>query len=351
MSINMNHKTVLVTGGTGFVASWCIIRLLEKGYSVHTTIRNLSKEQRVRKTISDNVDCGGRLSFYPADLTSDDGWDTAVQGCDYVLHVASPLGNDNPKDPDALIIPAREGTLRVLRAATKAGVRRVVMTSSCAAVTPAKADINQNIDETFWSNPDNKELNAYRKSKILAEMAAWQYMKESGGLTTLTTILPGAIFGPALSRENRGSLQVIERIVNAKIPGNPRIGFEIVDVRDLADLHILAMESPEAAGQRFIAVSEHMWMADIAKVLKDKLGQASKKIRTNELPDFFLHLLSVFDPSIRTLTPMLGRKFCRTSAKAINVLGWKPRKAAETVLDSANCIIAWEEIKEQAVYL
>lgn len=342
ITMENNQETVLVTGGTGFVASWCITKLLKQGYIVRTTIRSRSKEERVRKTISENVDIENRLSFYVADLTSDDGWNEAVQGCDYVLHVASPLGIDNTKDPDMLIIPAREGTLRVLNAATRAGVKRVVMTSSCAAATPSKSNWSQDIDESFWSDPDNKELNAYRKSKVLAEMAAWEYIESSGGSTSLATILPGAIFGPALSKDNLGSLQVIERVIFAKIPGNPRIGFEIVDVRDLADLHILAMKSPEAAGQRFIATSEHMWMADIAKVLRDNLNNASRKIATNEIPDFLIRLLSVFDPSIRILIPMLGRKFCRTSTKARKVLGWQPRPAFETVIDSANSIISWK---------
>lgn len=347
MANNTIPETVLVTGGTGFVAGWCITKLLQQGYSVRTTIRSRSKEDILRQTLQKNTDTGGPLTFYIADLTSDDGWKEAIQGCDYVLHVASPLGNDNTKDPDALIVPAREGTLRVLRAATNAGVKRVVMTSSCAAVTPLKSNSDQAVDESFWSDPESKELNPYRKSKVLAEMAAWEYMRTAGSPTTLTTILPGAVFGPVLSKDNLGSLQVFERIIYRKIPGNPRIGFEIVDVRDLADLHIIAMKSPGAAGQRFIALSEQMWMADIARAISANFGTRSKKVVTKEIPDFILRLLSIADPSIGALIPMLGRKFIRTSAKAKNVLGWQPRPAIETVLDSAKSIMAFESNNKQ----
>ncbi len=337
-------ETVLVTGGTGFIASWCIVELLKRGFAVCTTVRSLSREQVVRTTISAAIDPDDRLTFVAADLTSDVGWDEAVAGCDYVLHVASPLGYENPKDPDALIIPARDGTLRVLRAATKAGVKRVVMTSACAAASPPLYSEDSVSDETLWTDPDDSRLSAYRKSKTLSERAAWQFMKDYDGPTTLTTILPGAVFGPVLTADNLGSVQVIGRFLQGRMPGNPRIGLEVVDVRDLADVHIRAMTSTQAAGQRFIAVSEFIWMSDIAKTLRAKLGAAASKVPTRTLPDYAIRFLARFDPALRTILPGLGRKNRHTSQKAQRVLAWKPRPAAETVVDCAESLISWNAI-------
>lgn len=332
-------ETVLVTGGTGFVASWCIVELLQRGFAVRTTVRSLSKEQAVRAAISTAIDPGDRLTFFAADLTSDVGWDAAVAGCDYVLHVASPLGWDNPKDPDALIVPAREGALRVLRAATQAAVKRVVLTSACAAASPPLASADSMNDETLWTDPENGQLNAYQKSKTLAERAAWQFMRDYHGPTTLTTILPGAVFGPVLSAENLGSVQVIGRLLQGRLPGNPRLGFEVVDVRDLADVHIRAMTEAQAAGQRFIAAGSFLWMTDISKTLHSKLGRAARKVPTRTLPDFVLRLLSAFDPMLREVTPRLGRKHLHTSEKAQRLLGWQQRPAAVTVVDCAESLM------------
>lgn len=312
--------------------------------TVRTTVRTLAKEQAVRTAVATQVDPGDRLTFVLADLTADAGWDAAVTGCDYVLHVASPLGNDNPKNPDELIIPARDGALRVLRAATKAGVNRVVMTSSCAAATPSQPGDEQIIDESLWTDPDAKGLTAYRQSKTLAEMAAWEFMATYDGPTTLTTILPGAVFGPLLSADTLGSVQVIGRLLQGRAPGTPRIGLEIVDVRDVAEMHILALTVTQAAGQRFIAVSEFMWMTEVAQTLNARLGSAAGKVPTRTLPDFLLRLLSRFDPSLHSITAMLGRKFRHTSAKAQHLLGWQPRSAVETVIACAESLIALNQI-------
>ncbi|MBO7744533.1 aldehyde reductase [Paenibacillus sp. MWE-103] len=333
-------QTVLVTGGTGFVAGWCIAGLLKRGYAVRATLRSPAKADAVRQAVAEQADPGGRLSFVAADLTADAGWDEAAVGCDYVLHVASPLGYDHPKDPGALIVPARDGTLRVLRAAVKAGVRRVVMTSSCAAVTPSVYRRGDVVDETLWSDPNDPKLDPYRKSKTIAEQAAWRYMREHGGATTLATVLPGAVFGPLLGADGQGSVQVINRLLQGKVPAAPRLGFEIVDVRDLADLHLRAMTADAAAGERFIAVGEFQWMADVARELREGLGQAARGVPTRTMPDALVRFLAVFDPSLRALTPMLGRKYQRTSAKARRVLGWQPRPARETVLDCAKSLIA-----------
>src|SRR5471030_1820168 len=204
------RETVLVTGGSGFVAGWCSVELLERGYSVRTTVRSLSKEAAVRAAVRTATASTDRLTFAVADLTADEGWDAAVTGCNYVLHVASPLGGTG--DPGALIAPAREGTLRVLRAATNAGVKRVVMTSAAAAARPPLGS-DRVSDETIWANPAERRFDAYRRSKILAERAAWDFMTNQAGAMTLTTILPGAVFGPVLAKENLGSVQIIQRLL------------------------------------------------------------------------------------------------------------------------------------------
>ncbi len=333
-------ETVLVTGGSGYVAGWCIAELLKRGFEVRTTLRNLSKESAVRAAISAAVAPGERLTFFAADLTSDAGWDTAVAGCDYILHVASPLGSDNPKNPDELIIPARDGALRILRAATKAGVKRVVLTSACAAASPSRYTEDGVTDETLWTDPNAPGLSAYRKSKTLAELAAWEFMKGYHGTTTLTTILPSAVLGPILSADNIGTAQVIGRLLQGRIPGTPRIGLEVVDVRDLADIHIRAMTSSEAAGERFIAVSEFMWMSDIAKTLRSILGAAANKVPTRTIPDFVVRFLARFDSGLQALIPGLGRKNHHTSEKAQRLLGWMPRPATETIVDCAESLIA-----------
>jgi len=330
--------TVLVTGGTGFVAGWCIVALLQRGYLVRTTVRGLSKQAAVRAVIASVVDPGERLTCFAADLTEDEGWDTAMAGCDYVLHVASPLGGDATRDLDALIAPARDGTLRVLRAATKAGVRRVVMTSAAAAARPPQnSDIVS--DEAVWADPVDRQFDAYRRSKILAERAAWDFMAGSTGAMTFTTILPGAVFGPVLRQDNLGSVEIIHRLLEGRPAGIPRLGFWVVDVRDLAELHIRAMTAPQAAGQRFIVAGDFMWMEDIAKMLRLKLGHWTKKVPTRRLPNFVVRFLSLFIPLLRSLAPSLGRRNSLTSAKARRVLGFSPRPATTTVVDCAESLL------------
>jgi dihydroflavonol-4-reductase len=337
-------ETVLVTGGTGYVAGWCIVGLLERGSSVRTTVRSLKKEQQVRDAVGTVVDPADRLSFAVADLTSDDGWDEAVAGVDYVLHVASPLGSEDSRDAEALIVPARDGALRVLRAATRAGVKRVVMTSAANAASPSDYREEGITDETLWTDPDDPTLIPYRKSKTVAEKAAWDYMDGQDTATSLTTILPGAVFGPILTTSNLGSVQIVARMVGGKMPGTPRIGLEIVDVRDLADLHIRAMTSLEAAGQRFLGTGEFTWMREMAEALKAGLGADGAKVPTRQLPDFVVRISALFDKSLRPIVISLGRKNRHSTAKAERVLGWHPRPAAETVVACAKSLIDWKMI-------
>jgi dihydroflavonol-4-reductase len=331
-------ETVLVTGGSGFVASWCIVDLLKRGYRVRTTVRSLAREPAVRAAIGPVVDPADRLTFFAADLMSDAGWDAAMSGGDYVLHVASPLGGAGSRDPNSLIGPARDGALRVLRAATKAGVKRIVMTSSVAASSPPLGGGDGVSDETIWTDPNDRNLDTYRLSKTLAERAAWDFMKNQTA-TTLVTILPGAILGPVLSPDGLGSVQIVQRLLKG-LPGTPRIGFSIVDVRDVADMHVRAMTTPAAAGQRFIAAGDFMWMAEIATTLREKLGERARKVPTRGLPDFVLRLLSIFDRDLKVVTPTLGQRRSFSSAKARAQLGWTPRPAVTSVLECAESLIA-----------
>ncbi len=327
--------TVLVTGGTGFVAGWTIATLLERGHVVRTTVRDPSGEPRLRKMLGDP---GARLQVVRADLLSDQGWPEAVAGCDRVLHVASPMGaGAAPKDPEVLIRPARQGALRVLRAAVDAGVPRVVMTSSCAAATPLPGSDGE-FDERLWTDPNQPGLDTYRRSKVIAERAAWDYMAEQGGDTTLATVLPGAVFGPIQSTANLGSVQVIGRMLTG-MPGVPRIGLNVVDVRDVADLHIRAMEAPEAAGERFIAVSEFLWMSQVAAELRGRLGSAAARVPTRTLPDVAVRILARLRPEMGGIVPMLGRRYTYRTDKARTVLGWQPRPASTTVLDCARSLL------------
>jgi len=328
-------QTVLVTGGTGFIAGWCIVQLLERGYAVRTTVRDAAKEQRVRAAVRGNTD---RLSVVVADLNDDRGWDAAVAGCDYVLHVASPLGGGAVKDRHALVAPARDGTLRVLRAAAKAGVKRVVMTSAAATARPPLTS-DRVSDETIWADPEDPQFDAYRVSKILAERAAWDFMQSEGKASMLTTILPGAVFGPLRDAENLGSVQIIHGMLRGRPGALPRLGFWIVDVRDLADLHIRAMTAAAAAGQRFIAAGEFMWMEGMAKTLRAQLGEQGAKVPTRRLPDFVVRLLLPFMANLRTLAPLLGRRFPINPDKSRKVLAFAPRPAAATLVDCARSLL------------
>ena len=333
--------TVLVTGGSGFIGGWCVIGLLQQGYTVRTTVRDLGREAEVRATLGTVVDTKDRLSFFAANLTSDAGWDAATEGCDYVLHVASPLGISEPKDPNELIVPAREGARRAIAAAIKAGVKRVVLTSSVAATSRGVAAPDNVADETVWTDVNHPGVSAYAQSKTLAERAAWELIGASGGGgTTLATVNPALVLGPVVGRDYSGSVQVVERLLSGRVPGLPRLGFNIVDVRDVADLHIRAMTDPQAAGQRFIAAGNFAWMGDIAALLRENLGEQAAKVPTRKVPDFVLRLVGLFDKELASVVPGLGHRHDYTSAKAQTQLGWAPRPLQDTVVETARSLIA-----------
>ena len=268
---------ILITGGSGFIGSHCIMAALADGWRVRTTVRNLAREEDVRRTLASAGAQGlDRLTFAAADLTADAGWPEAAAGCDYMLHVASPFPAGIPSHEDELIIPAREGALRALRAAKGAGVKRVVLTSSFAAIGYGAPVTAKPFTEEDWTNPSGDDVRAYVKSKTLAERAAWDFMQREGGALQLSVVNPVAVLGPVLGADYSTSILLVQRLMDGAMPGCPRVGFGIVDVRDVADLHMRAMTHPAAAGERFLAVAgPSVWLRDVAKILKARMGAAT----------------------------------------------------------------------------
>lgn len=337
---------VLVTGGTGFVGSHCIVALLGGGYRVRTTVRSLAREGEVRAMVSrGGVEAGSDLEVVPADLLSDDGWAAAVDGCTYVLHVASPFPLSTPKDPDELIRPAREGALRVLRAARDAGVRRVVLTSSFAAIGYGHDPRATPFTEEDWTRLDGPHtVEAYARSKTLAERAAWDFVAAEGKGLQLAVVNPVGIVGPLLALDTSTSIELVSRLVDGKVPGLPRLSFGLVDVRDVVDLHLLAMEREEAAGQRFLAIAgDFLWFREMAAALREGLGERGRRVPTRELPDWVVRLVGRFDGGVRLLLPELGVEKHASSAKARDVLGWTPRSPQEGLVASARSLLALRE--------
>lgn len=338
---------VLVTGGSGFVGVHVVLQLLNAGHEVRTTVRNLNRERVVRAMLkAGGVDPGNRLSFFAADLESDQGWPEAIAACDYVMHIASPIPPAAPQHENEVILPAREGTLRVLRAARDARVKRVVLTSSCGAVYYGHPLQKAPFDETSWTIV-NDELTAYVKSKAVAERAAWDFIATEGGGLELSVVNPAGIFGPILGPDYSPSIDLIKRLLDG-MPGCPRLFFGVVDVRDVADLHLRAMTHTSAKGERFIAVSgDALSMADIATMLRSRLGAAAKRVPRFELPDFLVRLAAKRDKSLQQLLPLLGKIRNATSAKAQRVLGWSPRSNEEAIVATAESLLRFELLKHR----
>lgn len=338
----MSGAPVLVTGGSGFVASHCILALLERGDRVRTTIRSAAKADAVRKQLEiggASPDAIGGVEFVVADLESDDGWDDAVAGVEYALHVASPFPADAPKHEDELIVPAREGALRLLRAARAAGVKRVVLTSSFAAIGYGHGDSDRPSTEEDWTDITGRDVSAYAKSKTLAECAAWDYVNREPGRPELATVNPVAILGPVLGPDRSTSIQLVQRLLDGDFPGCPQLSYGIVDVRDVADLHLRAMTDPAAAGERFLALGGGFAsIRDVATILKSSLGEDAKRVPTRMLPNWTVRLVGLFDASVRQIVPELGRKKNASNEKARRVLGWAPRSNEEAILATANSL-------------
>jgi nucleoside-diphosphate-sugar epimerase len=280
------------------------------------------------------------LTFITADLERDEGWSEAVRGCDYVLHVASPLPHSLPKNENEIISPARDGTLRVLRASRDAGVKRVVVTSSFAAIGYGHEHRTRPFDENDWTNLNGREMTAYTKSKAIAERAAWDFMEREGGELELSVVNPVGVFGPVLGPDYSASIFLVQRLMDGAMPGCPKLWFGIVDVRDVADLHLRAMKSPAAKGERFLAVAGESWpMVEIARVLRERMGAAAKRVPRREIPNWMVRLASLRDPAVKLILPELGEVKHATHAKSMSILGWLPRSNEEAIVATADSLV------------
>lgn len=334
-------STVLVTGGSGFIGSRIILQLLAAGHAVRTTVRDLRREPEVRALLKKGgAEPDEQLKFLAADLMKDEGWKEAVTGCEYVLHVASPFPPKVPKHEDELIMPAREGALRVLRAARDAGVKRVVQTSSFAAVGYGLPQQDAPYDERNWTDLTSAGLTAYVKSKTLAERAAWDLIAKEGAGLELAVVNPVAVCGPVLGQDFATSILLVQRMLDGSMPGFPRMWFGVVDVRDVADLHLRAMTHPAAKGERFLAIAgDFVSLGNIARILKERLGVAAKRAPSRELPDWFVRLFALINPEVRQVVPELGKHKNATSEKAQRVLGWSPRPVEEAIVATAESLL------------
>jgi len=334
-------STVLVTGGSGFIGSHCILQLLAAGHAVRTTVRNLAREGEVRRLLkTGGAEPGEQLKFFAADLEKDAGWAEAGAGCDYVLHVASPFPAKLPKHEDELIVPAREGALRALRAARDAGVKRVVLTSSFAAIGYGHPEQIEPFDETSWTNVNGPDVLPYVKSKTLAERAAWDFIAREGGGLELAVVNPVGVFGPVLGADYATSIILVQRLMDGALPGCPKMCFGVVDVRDVADLHLRAMTDPKARGERFLAVAgDFLSIQEIAIALKTRMGAAGSRIPTRELPNWLIRAASMLDSAVKQILPELGKRKNATSAKARRVLGWNPRSNEDAVVATAESLL------------
>lgn len=341
-------NTVLVTGGTGFVGVQIIFQLLQQGYKVKTTLRSLSSKTKVIDALKANgITNIDQLAFVEADLSKDDHWDEAMQGCEYVLSVASPVFFTIPKDENEVMRPAVEGIVRVLKAARKAGVKRVVMTSNFGAVGFSNKNPNIATTEADWTNPSEKGLSAYEKSKLLAERAAWDFIQQEGGNLEFATINPVAIMGPSLSSHISGSLGLLEHLFDGSLKLIPNLPLNIVDVRDVADLHIRAMTNPEANGQRFIAAADgQISLSEIAALLKKQKNEVAKKIPTRTLPNWVIYLAALLNRQAKEAALFLRMSRNVSNAKAKRILGWTPlANNEEIILASINSMIKFGILK------
>lgn len=343
-------STVLVTGGSGFIGSRTILQLLAAGHQVRTTVRSLKRESDVRAMLKQGgAEPGDQLSCVAADLESDAGWPQAVAGCDYVLHVASPFPAALPRHEDELILPAREGALRVLRAARDAGVKRVVLTSSFAAVGYGQPAQSAPFNESQWTDPAADDVQPYAKSKTLAERAAWDFIAREGGGLEFAVVNPVGVFGPVLGPDYSTSILLVQRLMDGAMPGCPQLSFGVVDVRDVADLHLRAMTDPAARGERFLAVAgDFLSIRDIAGILKRRMGAAARRVPNRQLPNWLVRLAALRDPAVKQILPELGKPKNATSEKARRVLGWAPRSSEEAIVATAESLLQLGLLKESA---
>jgi dihydroflavonol-4-reductase len=337
----MKDETVLITGASGYIAMHCMSQLLAQGYRVRGTLRDPSRADGLRQVFAKQIVTDDNLSFVTADLTSDDGWYEAADGCAYVLHTASPIPIQRPRDETEVIRPAVEGTRRVLQAAVRAEVERVVVTSSVAAIKHGHANSHElRLDETYWSNTE-ADITAYAKSKTLAERAAWDFVAEHDPFE-LAVINPGMVIGPLLNEHFSTSIETIRRLMQGSYPGCPWLGWSFVDVRDVAAAHIAAMTTPEAAGLRFCCVNQFAWMREVAEMLSAEFGRQGYQIPTRTLPNIVVRAAAIFDKTLQMTLHNLGKRIDYSTEQIRRVLGWQPRPLRESVIATGQSLIEFD---------
>ena len=329
-------STVLVSGGSGYIAGFLIRQLVAEGWTVRTTVRSLARESAVRSLLA--VD-NSRLEFFEADLTADKGWAEAMAGCSHVAHVASPLPAGVPKDANELIVPARDGALRALRAARDVGVRRFVMTSSVAAIAYGRGRGVHHFTEADWTDLSKPGISAYIQSKTIAERAARDWVAREGGAMGFVSICPSVVLGPVWSRDYSASVMVVRKLLDGSLGACPDIGFGVVDVRDVADLHVRALQAPGIAGERFIANGRFLKLREIADVLRAQLGPEAARVTTRNAPDWMVRLAAHFVPVAKAVVGELGSVRHQSPAHALAVLGWQTRPVEQSIVDTARCLL------------
>jgi len=348
--MDKSNIKVLITGVTGFIGSHVAIQLLNAGYQVRGSLRNPKRIEDIKQVIAGHTNNIGNLTFVEAELTDAKSWVEATKGMDYVQHIASPQTGVLPKHEDDLIIPAKEGTLNILESALKNGVKRVIMTSSAAAIGYGNLkSTTQPYTEEHWTDiKDRKDTTPYIRSKTIAEKAAWKFMQQhvQNNQMELVTVQPVAVLGPVIEKDYGVSAEWIKKLLDGDFPGTPKFGISMVDVRDVADLQIKAMEQKEAAGQRFICNAGFYWASEIVKIIKETHPQYKKRMPKFNLPSFVIRLMGVFDPLLRSALNELGKKRIFDNSKAVNQLNWYPRSTKEALIATVNSLIELGLVKK-----
>ncbi len=328
--------TVLVTGGSGYIAGYIIRALLDEGWTVNTTVRDLAREAQLRAQLGGSY---ATLRFFKADLMDDKGWRAAMDGCSHVCHVASPITVQAPRQEDELILPAREGALRALRFARAAGVERFVQTSSVAAIVYGHGKGIRRFTEADWTDTDGPGVHAYAKSKTLAERAAREWIAREGRGMEFVSINPSVVLGPVWGEDYSTSIELVRQLLAGAVPGCADLGFGVVDVRDVADLHVRALTEPGIDGERFIASGPFLKMIDIARILRQQLGQQARRVPLRHVPDWMVHALALVNPMVRQVTGELGNVRDTDAGHALSRLGWATRPVEQTITDCAQSLI------------
>ena len=341
MTASNSSTKVLVTGANGFIGLNTVLRLLQLGYAVRATVRNESNKKSIVETLSKHLGTSG-LEFAIADLMKDGGWQNAVQGCHFVIHTASPYPAENPKDENELIIPARDGRLRLLKSAQIEGIKRVVMLSTIGAIFDGHEGENRTFDENDWSDLGKTRL-IYHKSKTIAEHAAWDFINsaENKSRMEMVSINPSNVFGPVLDGHHHTSTEWYRTIMHAEVPGVARTQIDFVDVRDLVEVLVKALTVPEAAGKRFICNGTSIPLIEFANILHQNFSNRGFRVPNRILPDFVIRLISIFVPKVKAVAGQLQWKYAFSTEQVQLVFGWQPRPYKQTIIDMAESLIQY----------